>query len=141
MGNRDKADKAGLAGPTDKQDPLLPDQDRAVLAGAAVADNVAVLEEEGKSAGLYLAELNMEVSKLRLEHELLDKGISSRSASEATNGMASAFQQTNAVPESNASNIVFTASDTALKSARVELGMRRAERDQLQKDRGEMAGA
>jgi capsular exopolysaccharide synthesis family protein len=103
------------------------------------SNNVAVLEEEGKSAGLYLAELNLEVCKLRLEHELLGKGISSSSASEATNEMANAVQQTNAVSESNASNIVFTASDTALKSARVELGMRRAERDKLLKDRGEMA--
>ncbi len=37
-------------------------------------NNVAVLEEEGKSAGLYLSDLNLELAKSRLEQKLLSQG-------------------------------------------------------------------
>jgi capsular exopolysaccharide synthesis family protein len=41
------------------------------------SNNVAVLEEEGKSAGFYLSDLNMDLAKYRLEQKLLSQEIGS----------------------------------------------------------------
>lgn len=109
------------------------------------SNNVAVLEEEGKSAGLYLSELNLQRAKLRLEQQLLAAGLSA-----ATNDPAAADEaMTNGAPNSAAllsdggsgTNSVsdIALSDSALKSARVELAIRRAERDRVLADRGQMA--
>ena len=39
-------------------------------------NNIAALEEEGKSAGIYLANLNLELAKLKLDRQLLRDGLS-----------------------------------------------------------------
>jgi hypothetical protein len=46
-------------------------------------NNVAVLEEESRSAGLYLADLNLQLARLRLERELLLAGPPDGTAEEA----------------------------------------------------------
>jgi capsular exopolysaccharide synthesis family protein len=84
-------------------------------------NNVAVLEEEGKSAGLYLADLNLQLAKFRLEHELAKSGLSMLD-NVATNLPADAASPTN----SRASS---AANDLALKSARLDLAMARAEKE------------
>ena len=104
-------------------------------------NNVAVLEEEAKSAGLYLAELNMQLAKLKLEKKLLEEGLGAAPTNEVIAGdPGSTLLSTNAA--SNlvlGSNIPLMASDNTLKTARVELQVRRAERDKVVADHGEIA--
>lgn len=98
-------------------------------------NNFAVIEEEGKAAGLYLAELNLQLAKLRLERDLLRQGIvkvqtdalPGAGMAAATNGLA-------------AREPARTRSDSLLSSARLEYALRRQELDQLVAERGEIAG-
>jgi capsular exopolysaccharide synthesis family protein len=86
-------------------------------------NNVVVLEEEGKSDGAYLSDLNLQLAKLRLEQELL------------TNGLAGAprIAVTNAVDNSGASSNILNASlaesDAMLKKARVDLAVAQAAKE------------
>ncbi len=57
---------------TQKEDELKVEQEK--WAVFQRTNNVGVLEQESKSAGLYLAELNLQLAKLKLDHELLAKG-------------------------------------------------------------------
>ena len=112
-------------------------------------NNIAVMVEEGKTAGLYLAELNLQLAKFKLERELLRQGLSAVPLGSATNIIpASKAASTNAAAPNlaadtalpaNAIPILQPASDAMLKSARLELALRRSERDQTVKDRGETA--
>ncbi|MDX1953417.1 MAG: P-loop NTPase, partial [Verrucomicrobiota bacterium] len=88
-------------------------------------NNVAVLEEEGKIAGNYLADLNLQLAKNRLERDLLVAGTGP--VNNETNIVEGEIQE------------VMNTSDTILKSARIDLALRRAEREQLLKERGETA--
>jgi len=93
------------------------------------SNNVAVLEEEGKSAGLYLAELNLQLSKLKLERELLEQGIASAfPVLPATNPLANTSVSTNLLQAVTATNLATGSSDSILKSSRVELAVLFAER-------------
>jgi len=93
------------------------------------SNNVAVLEEEGKSAGLYLAELNLQLEKLKLEHELLEKGIASASvAPPSTILLANTGVSTNLFQAATVTNFAAMSSDTVLKSYRVELAVLQAEK-------------
>ncbi len=113
-------------------------------------NNVAVLEEEGKAAGLYLAELNLQLAKFKIERDLLGQGLGSLSVQSredrvhervasiaSTNSLA--VLKTNTAIHSVASETFQVMGDTALKVSRVELAIRRAERDQVLSDRGEVA--
>ena len=113
-------------------------------------NNVAVLEEEAKSAGLYLADLNLELAKMRLERQLLVEGLNPDTNLLATVQAGSAPTRTNSSSEvgtnSQAASVqtsptlwARTGSDNGLKTARVELAVRRAEKEQLQAERGELA--
>jgi capsular exopolysaccharide synthesis family protein len=114
-------------------------------------NNVAVLEEEGKSAGLYLADLNLQLAKLNLDRELLAKGLdltanersAPKSAVSATATNTPGVRPDNAATSSEAAKegtTLFTpSSDTVLKSYRVELAVKRAEYDQVNAERGEVA--
>jgi polysaccharide biosynthesis transport protein len=133
---------------TQKERDLKSEQDK--LAEFQRTNNVAVLEEEGKSAGLYLADLNLQLAKLKLDRELLANGLSP-----ATNQIPLALPE--ARPATNAVSGGTTnqagsepglagedfgrelPSEAALKSARVELAVKRAERDNVVSERGEMA--
>jgi capsular exopolysaccharide synthesis family protein len=92
------------------------------------SNNVAVLEEEAKSAGMYLADLNLQLSKLKLEHELLEKGVRSAFSPPPTNA-PSISASTNATGNTVGTGpLVSAANDAALKAARVELAVLLAEK-------------
>jgi len=92
------------------------------------SNTVAVLEEEGKSAGLYLADLNVQLSKLKLERELLEKGIAWSNAPPETNLLATSESATNLAASPASTNLASTFSDALLKAARVELAVLLAEK-------------
>ncbi len=100
-------------------------------------NNVAVLEEDGKSAGMYLSDLNLELAKLRLEHKVLSE------VSDATS--AAAVMQTNAArTNTSVADIIGTATnklsqddDTTLKSARVELAVMLGDKEDKVRSMGE----
>lgn len=112
-------------------------------------NNIAVMTEEGKMAGLYLAELNLQLAKYKLERELLRQGLSVVPSPINTNlVLATRAASTNAVStnltagpsaSTNAGQTFQPASDAMLKSARLELALRRSDRDQTVMDRGETA--
>jgi Mrp family chromosome partitioning ATPase/uncharacterized protein involved in exopolysaccharide biosynthesis len=120
-----------------KDKELQTEQDK--WADFAKSNNVAVLEEEAKSAGLYLAQLNLDLAKLRLDCTLLEQGLSPATTASLTNVAASTLSGTNGIIGALGSNSFLTGSDAVLKSVRVELAVRRAERDELLKERGEIA--
>jgi succinoglycan biosynthesis transport protein ExoP len=133
---------------TQKEKDLKSEQDK--LAEFQRTNNVAVLEEEGKSAGLYLADLNLQLAKLKLDRELLANGLSP-TTNQVPLALPAARPATNAVsggtsnqagPETGVAGEDFgreLPSEAALKSARVELAVKRAERDNVLSERGEMA--
>lgn len=113
-------------------------------------NNVAVLDEEGKSAGMYLADLNLELAKLKLNRELLVKGLGpviaghdstspedGNSPSNETNGPASSVKALN-IPLQDESTVA-AAGEVALNSAKVELALLHAQRDQVYGEHGEAA--
>jgi len=109
-------------------------------------NNIGVLEEEGKGAGLYLADLSLQLSKLRLDRELLAKGLSPITNglplvanSSGTNGIEEAVDAGAGTSWSAGDAAVPAAAETALKTTAVELSVKRAEREQVLTDRGEMA--
>ena len=59
-------------------------------------NNVAVLEEEGKSVGLYLANLKLDLDKFGLDHQLLSNAVSAAEASAQAADEAAAETSTNA---------------------------------------------
>jgi len=90
------------------------------------SNNVAVLEEEGKSAGLYLADLNLQLDKLRLEKDLLERGIIAPFLQGDTNLLPNFSSSTNSSAQSGTAQLGLN-NDVALKSARVELAVLQAE--------------
>ena len=114
-------------------------------------NDVAVLEEESRSAGLYLADLNLQIAKLKLDRDLLANGSSlgtnepsampslpSPGATNTANGTSS--NTVVAASENKAADLASSpSSDAALKSARFELAVKRAERDQTVAEHGETA--
>lgn len=131
-----------------KEKELKSEQDK--FADFQRTNNVAVLEEEGKSAGFYLADLNLQLAKLRLDRELLAGGLSPETNQPplthstrvaATNALAGADSET-AAAEPGLTGGDFNRelpSEAALKAACVELLVKRAERDHILSDRGEVA--
>ena len=119
------------------------------LADFERSNNVAVLEEESKGAGQYLAELNVDLAQSRLQIQMLGDQIAAETPPPATTNLASAVTTnlvtstgtnaataTNALAASSASattpmfspvvlppttNQVEAITDQALDSARVEL--------------------
>jgi succinoglycan biosynthesis transport protein ExoP len=102
------------------------------------SNNVAVLEEEGKSAGLYLADLNLQLEKLKLERELLEQGVEPNVASLGTNLLSSTTISGNALPIGVVTDGVTANNDLALKSARVELAVMLAEKAKKTNDLSEL---
>ena len=98
-------------------------------------NNVAVLEEVGKSAGSYLSELNLELAKSKLKQKLLSEGIepepvfpANATAPGLTNTVEGLLAQgtTNSSPSSllqSLTNVVVTDTDSALNSARLDLAI------------------
>ncbi len=103
---------------TRKDKDLQADQDK--WAEFQRTNNVAVLEEEGKSAGLYLAELNLQLAKLRLEQKLLHQ---SADAKTNANDDGNFRPATESISNPLTTNQISNADDTSLRSARVELAV------------------
>jgi capsular exopolysaccharide synthesis family protein len=80
-------------------------------------NNIAVLEEEGKSAGLYLAELGQQEAKLKLERGLLERGINPFANDLAPDLSRLLGRQT------NGSSPELSAKDAVLKAAKMELAV------------------
>lgn len=132
---------------TQKEQDLRREQDR--LADFQRTNNVAVLEEEGRSAGLYLADLNLQLAKLKLDRELLSKGLNPATnqipavGQDEKNGTNNpAVLPNDSIGETGLPNSELTretASQAALDNMRVELAVKRAERDRMLSEHGEMA--
>ncbi len=84
-------------------------------------NNIAALEEEGKSEGFYLAELSRKVAKLKLERGLLEQGINPFESELSLDWARLLGQQTNGFAAG------LMPSDMMLKSARMELAVARGE--------------
>lgn len=105
-------------------------------------NNVAVLEEDGKSAGLYLSDLNLQLAKLRLEHRIL----SEVSAAAAATQVLSPTTQTNQAAATNSTfatvypagtNQISEDDDSSLKSARVQLAVLLSDKEQKLQQMGQ----
>jgi len=101
------------------------------------SNNMAVLEEQGKSAGLYLSDLNLQLDKLKLERKLLQQGVA-EAAIGGTNGSLAPVGSANALVDNPGTNALRAGNDLALKSAQVELAVLLAERAQETNGLGEM---
>jgi polysaccharide biosynthesis transport protein len=101
-------------------------------------NNLAVLEQEGRSAGLYLSELQMELAKSKLDQRLLSQGIQMERVSFAgvvasgeTNGDVGIAEvaTTNSLPVPAMTNSVATSDDSEYNQARLELAVLLANRE------------
>jgi Mrp family chromosome partitioning ATPase/uncharacterized protein involved in exopolysaccharide biosynthesis len=86
-------------------------------------NNVAVLEEEAKSAGTYLNELTLQAAKLRLDLELLTNGVT------PTADLAGADAPVVDATQTNSSNPSLVVTESMLKKARLDLAMTKADKD------------
>lgn len=111
-------------------------------------NSVAVLDEEGKSAGVYLADLNIELAKLNVNRELLVGGLgpaihehqlpASDAVSSSETNSPTGETKSDDVPLSDGSGTV-SLPETELKTAGVQLALLRAQRDQTLADHGQAA--
>jgi capsular exopolysaccharide synthesis family protein len=112
------------------------------------SNNVAVLVEEGRSAGMYLSDLQMELAKSRLEQKLLSQGIEPESiaATSSTNfgSMnvvgAVALSSTNSMPLAappTTTNSVATTDDSEYNSVRLDLAVLLANKEDKIRAMGE----
>jgi polysaccharide biosynthesis transport protein len=105
------------------------------------SNNVAVLAEDGRSAGMYLSDLNLQLAKLNLEQNLLSQGMAPETIaspiatnSESFNAEAGmmAPASTNLMasfPSPATTNSVATTDDYEYNSARLELAVLLANRE------------
>lgn len=96
-------------------------------------NNLPVLEEEGRGTGLYLADLNLQLAKTKLEHQLLEETFKAskdfQKAAVALDTASNLFDNiaaTNGAPVTNecavtASTNIVARDDNTLKAARLEL--------------------
>lgn len=123
------------------------------------SNNVAVLEEESKSAGMYLSDLNVDLARNRLEQNLLSQEIdaekaevtslavagttnSSTTNSVTTNGVVAADESPvaaamAAMPVVPTTNQVELATDEELNSTRLDLAMMLANKEEKIRAMGE----
>ena len=105
-------------------------------------NNVAVLEEDGKSAGAYLSDLTLELAKLRMEHKVLTEVSDATSAVLLqTNAAQTNTVQTNSsltdIAGAPSTNGVSKDDDTALKGARVDLAVMLTDKENKVRSMGE----
>lgn len=116
---------------------LQAEQDK--LADFQRSNNVAVLEEQDKSAGLYLSELNLDLGKARLDLKLLEEGSTNAGAG------LSGFNVTHSVPDTDfpAGTNLAAAADVAktdeasFDSARLDLAVLLGNREDKVRAMGE----
>jgi capsular exopolysaccharide synthesis family protein len=122
-----------------KEDDLKSEQDQ--WAHFQKSNNIVVLDQETRSAGLYLAELNMQLAKLKLDRDLLARGLDvTQMDSPAVMSAPAVTNATGSIPAYISTNFAEQlSSDAALKSAKVQLAVTRGERDQTLAEHGETA--
>jgi capsular exopolysaccharide synthesis family protein len=86
-------------------------------------NNVAVLQEEAKSAGIYLNELTLQLAKLRMEHQLLTNAVTL--AANVATANVSGLDAT----QTNSSDAALVVTESLLKKARLDLAVTRADKD------------
>jgi polysaccharide biosynthesis transport protein len=123
---------------------LQADQDK--WADFQKSNNVAVLEEENKSTGLYLSELKMELAASKLDQKLLSQEIESETLAEssltnsASTNIEAGLTATSAFepfPLVTATNEIDAADDTALNSAWFDLAVLLGNKEQKIQTMGE----
>jgi len=90
------------------------------------SNNVAVLEEEARSAGTYLSDLNLELAKSKMELELLGpEQTNSNATAQANTNSEAAQDATNRIPPSayHASTNLAGADDAAFNAVRLDLAV------------------
>jgi Mrp family chromosome partitioning ATPase/uncharacterized protein involved in exopolysaccharide biosynthesis len=105
-------------------------------------NNIAALEEEGKSAGLYLASLNLELAKLKLERQLLRDGLSPF-GNPSTNSANPPATASGTAPDTNAlataggdglaANLISASGDADLRQARRDLAVLKSQKEEKAK--------
>lgn len=111
-------------------------------------NNVSAIEDESKSVGSYLAELNLETSKLDMERELLrqeiesdnialSKALPTNQSSVDVSQIIPPITSSSVVSDTSNTNEMATADDTTLKSARVDLATLVGDRQNKIRDMGE----
>ncbi len=113
------------------------------------SNNVAVLDEESRSAGLYLSDLNLELAKSRLEQKLLSQEIASENTNAAdltnrapTNALAvlaslPAVVSPTSLPLVAVTNQAELTTDADLTSARLDLAIMLANEESKVRAMGE----
>jgi Mrp family chromosome partitioning ATPase/uncharacterized protein involved in exopolysaccharide biosynthesis len=133
-------------GSTKKAADLQAEQDK--WAEFQKSNNVAVLEEEGKSAGLCLSDLNLQLAKARLELKLLgsgqtntDTGEIALDAPDLIPASTPLFSTNLAVASTTgavlSTNLVATSDDAAFNSVRLDLAVMLGNREDKVRAMGE----
>lgn len=113
------------------------------------SNNLAVLQEESRSDGLYLSELDLNLAKIKLEAGLLAAGLTSLPAITVALSTNSASSPTNGAPTTDtlATKLAtdsegadkLTSSESMLESAKVELAVLRGQQIRALAEHGEAA--
>jgi len=113
------------------------------------SNNLAVLQEESRSDGLYLSELNLNLAKLKMDADLLAAGLTSSPAVTIALSTNSANSPTNGTHTTNSVDTKLatdspgadklTSSETMLESAKVELAVLRGQQIRALAEHGEAA--
>jgi len=134
---------------TEKENQLRVEQEK--FAEFKRTNNVDVLDQDGRSAGLYLAELNMKLAQLKLDRELMAKGLNLVTNRPPSAAAVTNSAQTNAPNEAatdapattnqdNISNFESQlSSDEQWKSARLQLAEAQAEQERVRSLHGDGA--
>lgn len=107
-------------------DELQTEQDK--WAAFQRTNNVALLDEEAKSAGMFLATMDEQLANLQMQRDLLEKGLLPNSAMAPTNSSQTNLL-TNPAFATNGSFAALSSTDEALKATRVQLILKNAELD------------
>ena len=112
------------------------------------SNNVAVLDEESKSAGLYLSDLNLQLAKLKLDSGLLAASLNAATTSETVSNQPASATATNspATAEGNTAEMAgasggvqTSATEASLQSAKVDLAVLRAQQERALAEHGKAA--
>ena len=107
-----------------KERDLNAEQDK--WTGFQRTNNVALLEEESRSAGAFLADQNVQIANLNLQRELLERGLAPSLSIQPTN--AATTNGTGTVGGGmNGNFAALSMTDASIKAARVDLMLKQAQ--------------
>jgi len=106
--------------------------DQSTWADFERSNNLILLEEEGKGAGMFLADQNVQLANLKLEEELLQRGLAPAVPAWSTNTAGTnAAAGTRKSDDGSSDFAALATTDTTLKAVRVELMLKEAQLSQL----------